>query len=71
MVSAIHNRPRAQVTHFDLVGTDQASQRLRVPCRTLRRWVKNSNLGIMVAGRRVLTQADMRLLELMRDGAGS
>jgi len=35
----------------------------------VRRWVQQRGLGMMVAGRRVLTKDDLRLLELLRDGA--
>lgn len=50
-----------------LMGTDQASMALRVPGRTVRRWVKENNLGQMVAGRRLLTPADLIALERIRD----
>ena len=50
-----------------LMGTDQASMQLKVPGRTVRRWVKQNNLGQMVAGRRLLTLADLHALEQIRD----
>jgi hypothetical protein len=51
-----------------LIGTDTASSQLQVPGRTLRRWVKERDLGTMIGGRRVLTPADVAMLEQLRDG---
>jgi excisionase family DNA binding protein len=50
-----------------LMGTDRASEQLNVPNRTIRRWVKQRNLGLLVAGRRLLTPADLQALEQIRD----
>jgi hypothetical protein len=71
MVAATRPFHRSSSQQVSLVGTDHASRQLRVPTRTVRRWVQQRGLGMLVAGRRVLTQADLRLLELLRDGAVS
>jgi hypothetical protein len=52
-----------------LIGTVQASTALEVPGRTIRRWVKDQGLGQMVAGRRLLSPADVRALRTLRDHA--
>lgn len=52
-----------------LVGTHQAARQLRIPSRTLRRWVQQRRLGMLVAGRTVLTPEDMRMLRMLRDGS--
>ena len=69
MVTASRPFNRSSSRQISLVSTDQASQKLKVPGRTLRRWTQQRGLGVMVAGRRVLTQDDLRLLELLSDGA--
>lgn len=50
-----------------LIGTDQASAHLAVPSRTVRRWVRQRGLGQLVAGRHLLTQADLQVLVQIRD----
>jgi hypothetical protein len=69
MVAASRPFHRSSSRQALLVGTDHASRQLKVPGRTVRRWVQQRGLGMMVAGRRVLTKDDLRLLELLRDGA--
>lgn len=70
MVTATRPTPSRSSTYQPaLVGTDQASRQLRVPGRTVRRWVQQRRLGMMVAGRTVLTPEDLRMLQMLRDGA--
>lgn len=64
MIASARSRSRQAA----LLSTDQASRRLRVPGRTVRRWVQQRRLGVMVAGRRVLSPDDVRQLQLHRDG---
>jgi hypothetical protein len=69
MIATARPFTRSRRSHMPLVSTAAASQTLRVPGRTVRRWVQQRGLGMMVAGRRVLTADDVRLLKMMRDGA--
>jgi hypothetical protein len=69
MVTATRPFKRSSSRQPSLVGTDQASRTLKVPGRTVRRWVQQRGLGLLVAGRRVLTPEDLRLLQLLRDRA--
>lgn len=69
MIAAARPFSRSRRSQLPLVSTHQASQTLRVPGRTVRRWVQQRGLGMMVAGRRVLTSDDVQLLKMMRDGA--
>jgi hypothetical protein len=71
MVSASKSRPfkRSSSRQPSLTSTFEASQTLKIPGRTLRRWTQQRGLGLMVAGRRLLMPEDLRLLELLRDGS--
>lgn len=68
MVSRARPFVRTSARQPALIGTDQAAMQLDVPGRTVRRWVQQRNLGTMVAGRRVLSSADVQLLQQVRDG---
>lgn len=69
MVAATRPFHRTSTSQAQLMGTDYAARHLKMPGRTVRRWVQQRGLGVMVAGRRVLTKDDLRLLQLLRDGA--
>lgn len=68
MVAAVRPFARPSRKIDPLIGTHQASKQIRVPSRTVRRWVQQRGLGMMVAGRRLLAQDDLKLLRLLRDG---
>jgi excisionase family DNA binding protein len=68
MVTATQPSTRSITSLPSLVGTYQASRQLRVPSRTVRRWVQQRRLGMVVAGRTVLSPEDLRMLQLLRDG---
>jgi DNA-binding transcriptional MerR regulator len=67
MVAAV--RPIARTPKRDpLITTQVASRKLNVPSRTLRRWTAERGIGMLVAGRRLLAQDDLKVLKLLRDG---
>ena len=63
----VARRPARRTRQPQLVSTHQASEALSVPDRTIRRWVRDRSLGMMVAGRRLLRPADVRALQTIRD----
>jgi len=46
----------------ELISTKDASKQLKLPGRTLRRWVALHKLGQKVAGRHVLSGKDIQVL---------
>lgn len=68
MAASVSRRTRS-TSKQQLIGTVQASTALEVPGRTIRRWVKDQGLGQIVAGRRLLSPADVRALRTLRDHA--
>jgi len=68
MVAATRPIRRTTRNQDPLMSTGHACRQLKVPGRTLRRWVQQRGLGTMVGGRTVLTRGDLQLLRLLRDG---
>jgi hypothetical protein len=63
----VANRPARSTRQPQLIGTHQASEMLEIPHRTIKRWVHDRSIGMMVAGRRLLRPADVRALKAIRD----